>query len=147
MLLDYDQELTLAGGHVVDFAAGSEYGSRPYDLMAAGQDPAVGERLAAFYQVKVATINTLTSLTIAIVNDTDGAGGSEVVVASKSVLQAALLVANGVVRIGDIDPAQIALRYLTLKLTVVGSTPTTGQLSAFLVKGDDQAPQNVGRAF
>jgi hypothetical protein len=145
MITDYTQELTASAGHPIDFAAGSEYGSKPYDLKAAGQDPAVGEPLQVFMQVVDADVDNLDSLTVAVVSDTDGAGTSEVVVLSKSYALAALTTALGVRRVGVIPAGVITKQYLTAKLTTVGAgTATQGKVKVWLAKASDVSPQNNG---
>lgn len=146
MIQDYEQELTVDGGHDLDgFAAGTAYGARPYDRMAAGGDDGVGEKLAAYMQIVGADTDLLTSLAVALVTDTDGAGGSAVVLCTKTFLAAALLVANGVQFVGYADPLVAMKRYLTARLVVVGTTPTADSYcKVWFEKGDDRVPHNSG---
>jgi hypothetical protein len=143
MILDYEQELTTRNGGEI-FTAANVYGDRPYDLMAAGIDAAVGEPLYALYKVDDVNVDALTSLAISIVNDTDGAGAGEVTMVSRSVNLADLTVAAGVQYIGAIRPGLCALRYLTAKGAVTGSDPTVGKIKVWLTKDKDAIPANAG---
>jgi hypothetical protein len=75
--------------------------------------------------------NTLTSLTVAIQTATDAAFTSAVTLSSKSIVLANLDAIGDLV-INDVIP-QGALRYLRLYYTVVGTDPTTGEITAGIV--------------
>jgi len=145
MIQDYEQELTVAGGHNTNFAAGSEYGTKPYDKKGS-HDANTGEPIHAFMQILGADVDNLTSLKIDIVDSTTGAsGGTETVVGSRTFLLADLTQAAGVRRIDILNPGLAARRYLAAKLTVAGTTPTAGALcKVWLAKATDVAPQNAG---
>lgn len=146
MIIDYEQELTSAGGQAMDHAAGDAYGSKPYDMKAtAPGDPAVGESLAAFMKITEAySAGTgMTSITAAVVNDTDGAGTSEVVATSKSILLAALTI-NSLHFIGYVSPNLCSKRYLTAKVTTVGGNPGAGSVKMWVQKASDAFPINAG---
>jgi hypothetical protein len=149
MILDFEEELSTLAGQLFNAADGNaEYGSLAFDLwggktsIAAGRDLAVGEPVMAVFRVITADNDVGTSYDLQIVNDTDGAGGSEVVMATKTVLAAALT-QNSLHYVGPITPGQCALRYLTAKVITHGSTPTTGPLKVWLVKGADVADVNL----
>lgn len=151
MLLDHEQFLTVDGGHVVDFAAGSQYGAKPYDLKAAGSglyngnDPAVGEPLDVWARV-TENFNNLTDLVVDLGHDSDGAGTgwASVLPAAKTITLANLTTAVGIQRVGTVLPGVITKRYLTPKLTVSGSTPTTGKIDVWFTKATHGAPANKG---
>jgi hypothetical protein len=147
MILDYEQELSAAGGQLFNASDGnSEYGSKPYDLKATSPgDPAVGEPLDVFAQVDDANSDVGTSYDIAVVNDTDGAGTSEVSLVSRTILVAALLLGTTHF-IGRIAPHLASKRYLTAKVTTHGGTPTTGKMKIWLQKSGDGIPVNAGFA-
>lgn len=75
--------------------------------------------------------NTLTSLTVAIQTSVDAAFSSPITLSSQSKLLADLDAVGDVV-IDAFIPAT-ALRYLRLYYTVVGTDPTTGQITAGVV--------------
>jgi len=146
MILDLEMELSAAGGQLFNATdTNSEYGSRPYDMQATGRDPAIGVPLDVFFQVVGADSDVGTSYVIAVVADTDGAGGSEAVVLSATYLAAVLTTALGVRRLGTINPGQVTstLRYLTAKVTTNGTTPTAGLLKIWLQKATDSVPANA----
>lgn len=145
MIHDYEQELTTAGGQLFDAAdTASEYGTKPFDMKAAGIDPAVGEKLQLAFRLVDADSDVGTSLQFDVVESTTGAaGGTEVVVGTKTVAVAGLTTAAGNFYIG-IDQGQISKRYLALKVTTAGSAATAGKISAWLVKGSDAIPKNAG---
>lgn len=146
MILDFEQELSASGGQLFNASDGNaEYGSRPYDLMATGIDAAVGEPLNAFARVDDANSDVGTSLDLEIVNDTDGAGGSEVSMIKKSAVLVAALTQNSMHYIGTITPSQCALQYLTAKITTHGSAATAGKLKIWLQKASDGMPVNVAQ--
>lgn len=119
------------------------YGGLPLDLGVAGVDPAIGEPLIAMYQV-TEDFATTVSLKIDIMNDTNGAGGSEVSLAtSGTVLLAALTVAAGAKRIGVITPGTVTKRYLSAKLDI-STTATAGKVRVWLQKGAHAVPVNAG---
>lgn len=154
MIKDFDQELTLAGGHDLAFATGDEYGSRPYDkgLAAAGvNDPAVGEPLHVMCELVESFIET-NAVTVALVADTDGAGAGEVVLASRVFADGELDEATEetVYRVGTVSPGDIgatAKRYLTAKISTNGTTPTTGLMKVWLQKGTDVTPANAANSL
>jgi hypothetical protein len=137
MLMDYEQELTTAGGQAV---TANGYGTKNYDQKGAA-DAAVGEKLNAFYKVAVADFNNLTSMDIAIVGDDDGAGTNEVVIATKNVTLANLTKAKGVQRIATL-PVGTRKRFYRMKFTVNGTAPAAGKIVGWLSSGDDDAPAN-----
>jgi hypothetical protein len=147
MILDYEMELTAAGGQLFNAADGlSEYGAKPYDLKAtAPGDPAHGEPLDVFAQVDDANSDVGTSLDIALVNDTDGAGGSEITTGMPSITvpRAALLVGTPH-RVGRVSPGLCTKRYLTPKVTTHGDPATVGKLKIWLQKAADGVPANAG---
>ena len=145
MILDYEQELTLAGGHDTDFAAGTEYGSKPYDQKAAA-DAAVGEPIHAYMQVLVADVNQAATIQIDIVaSDTGASGGNEVVLCTRTFANANLTVAEGVRRVGICVPGKTPYRYLAAKITTAVGTADGGSLTkVWLGKASDHAPQNDG---
>jgi hypothetical protein len=143
MIQDLELYLTPKGGTI--FTA-SGYGSRPVDLEAAGYNPMIGEGLEAYYQVLTANVDNCTSLQFDVVADDDGAGTNEVVLATTgAVVLASLTTALGVRRIGTLNrTASLAAtsRYLGLKVTLVGSAPTQGNIAAWLQTGTGAAPAN-----
>jgi hypothetical protein len=144
MILDFEQELSTSGGQLFNASDGNtEYGTRPFDMMAAGVDPAAGEPLEVLAQVDTANSDVGTSYDIAVVNDTDGAGSSAVTLVTRTILVAALTL-HSLHRIGTIRPGQCTMRYLTAAVTTHGGTPTTGKLKIWLQKARDATPVNVG---
>jgi hypothetical protein len=137
MIIDYEQELTTAGGQAV---TANGYGTKNYDQKGP-VDGALGAPLHAFMQVVGANFNNLTSLDIAIVGDDDGAGTNEVVILTKNFLLAALTTALGVRRLGILPPGT-RKKFLREKHTVTGTAPTTGKIVVWFSKGDDVAPAN-----
>lgn len=139
MLIDYEQELTTAGGQVV---TANGYGTKSYDQKGAA-DVAVGSAVEAFMKVTVANFNTLTSMDIAIVGDDDGAGTNEVTLITKNFLLAALTTALGVRSLGRLARGQ-RKKFLRSKFTVNGSAPSAGsKLTVWLSKGSDVARANA----
>jgi len=101
------------------------------DLLTAGD--AIGNEMYLVVQVDAA-FNTLTNLTISLETDTDeDFGGSPVLLQSFIVLLAALTI-NTTVVVARIPRG--CERYLRMDYNVVGTDPTTGSISAFLVQGD-----------
>lgn len=141
MLIDYEQELTVADGEL--FVAANTYGDKPYDLKAAGIDPALGDPLVAFFKVVGANSDVGTSHTIAIVTDSTSASATaEVVALSKTVAVADLTTAKGCQLLGVIPPGLATKRYLKAKVTTTGTDATAGKLKIWLQKGLDALPQN-----
>lgn len=145
MLLDLENELTTKGGQLFNAADGaSEYGDKTFDAKAAN-DLAIGEPLHVMCRVEGANSDVGTSLAIALVGDTDGAGTSEVTLVTKTVLQAALL-ENSVFHIGIVPPG-VSKRYLRAKVTTAGAPATVGKLVIWLAKGSDMQRANVAGVF
>jgi hypothetical protein len=141
MIEDAALELTSTPGLGESFTD-DDYGGQPYDLGTAGVDPAIGEPLVAMYQV-MEDGASFTDLTISVVNDTNGAGGSEVeLVTTGAVAAASLTEAIGAQVIGVIKPAAIALQYLSAKLAF--SDAGTIKVRVWLQKGRHAIPVNAG---
>ena len=148
MITDLQMYLTPVAGQLFNETDGnSEYGSVPYDLGAAGVDPAVGEALDVLCRVVDADNNVGTSYDVAVVASTTGAaGGTEAVVATSTIL-VANLTRYKTHRIGRIQPGAIAKRYLAAKVTTHGGTPTAGKLAIWLAKGSDAVPADSAGQF
>ncbi len=156
MIEDLEQELTAnpgngstSGGQGQAFTA-TGYGSRPYDLgpIVAGAIPndlAIGQPLQFLYKF-TENYNNMTSLVIDVLNDTDGAGGSAVVLAtSGTILLANATIAAGVKRLGAYAlPQVINKRYITARVTITGTAPTLGKIAVWFQKGTDVVPVNAG---
>jgi hypothetical protein len=143
MLEDAGIELTSHAGAGQTVTADA-YGGNPCSLGVAGVDPAVGEPLQAFYQV-MQDFATLTSLTINVIHDDDGAGTNKAtLLTTGAVLQASLVTTGGVHRIGAIAPGAITKKYLAVFLDVGGSSATAGKVRVWLQKGSDVIPVNPG---
>jgi hypothetical protein len=153
MLLDHEHELTEDGG--LNMAAKTldvaYYGDKPYDLGTTLRDVAIGEGpISVFYQLLGADMDDITSMTIDIINDTDGAGTSPVTLLTTGAVElASLTTALGVRRIGVIAPGLITKRYLTAKVTMTGgSSPENAcKVKVFFQVGSDVAPANTGRTI
>jgi hypothetical protein len=144
MITDLQNELTASTGQAV--TTGTLYGSKPYDLKVPAfgvDDPAVGHPLHVMCQA-LTNAAGFTSVDIALINDTDGLGGSATVLETKNFPVASLTVANGVQRVGVVSPGAIGAatkRYLTARFTVTGTG--TGQVLVWLQKGDYVTPANA----
>jgi len=143
MIIDYEHELTSAGGQL--FNASPEYGSKPYDQgVTSPGDPAVGEPLEFWIQVDDANSDVATYYDVDLVCSSTGAsGGSEEVVVTRRLLTAALLAGTSHM-IGRVPPHLCTRRYLAAKLTPDSGTPTTGKIKAWLQKSSDGTPANAG---
>jgi hypothetical protein len=138
MLMDYEQELTTAGGQAITATA---YGSKPYDQKGPA-DAAIGDAdTSLLFKVTGADFNTLTSMDIALTADDDGAGTNEVTVLTKNFTLAQLTQALGTRRVGVVPPGT-RKRFFRVKCTVNGSAPSQGKIKAWLGTGDDAAPAN-----
>ncbi len=142
MIGDDELELTTKGGQAV---TGDAYGTRPYDQKGAMM-PGVGEMLHVLMKV-TEDFDNLDDLDVSVVNDTNGAGGSEVVLVTKNFLAAALVVSAGVQRVGVISPGLAALRYMTAKLGVNGTDPAAGKIVVWLQPGEVATPHNNGASI
>ena len=135
MILDYDDEFTTTPAQAITATAN---GTKVKDGIKA-KDWAAGEPIFAVVRVTEA-FNTLTSLTVDVIADTAvGLATAPTVVASKSILLAALTL-NSVHHIGALIPGT-SKRFLGMKFTVVGTNPTTGKVVGFLAQ-TDQRPQD-----
>lgn len=125
MIIDKQTELSSAQAITADAAS-----TNVYDTGSA-TDIGVGNVLNVYMQIKQA-FNTLTSLTVSLQTSTDEAFTSPITLWSKSILLAALtLNANFI-----LPPVPVgAKRYLRLYYDVVGTDPTTGKITAGIVKG------------
>jgi len=146
MIFDYEQELTVANGH--DIAAignnATVYGSRPYDLKAAGVNANIGG-LTLMFQILGADVTTATSIAIGLVTDTDGAGTGAVTLLSRVYAIAALTVAAGVQEVGLIPSPGVAFkRYLTAQFIAVGDPAGAAFCKVWIKRGLYQLPQNTG---
>lgn len=147
MIRDYEMELTVDGGHDVSDIGNNAtvYGSRPYDLKAAGVNVALGEPLTFLGQVLTADVDTATSIAFTLVTDTDGAGGTAVALHEPVVKAIAdLQVADGVFYIATLPPGTAVKRYLTARMVSVGDPGGTGTIKLWIVKGSDALPYNAG---
>jgi hypothetical protein len=90
-------------------------------------------------------VATITSYKFELVNDTDGAGGSEISLGDKTVLLAALT-EGSLHKICRVSPGLCTQRYLTLKVTQTGNNSTTGKIKAWLQKSADGVPSNAAIA-
>jgi hypothetical protein len=139
MLIDYEQELTAAGGQAITATA---YGTKPYDQKGPA-DAGLGDTDASLlFKVVGADFNTLTSMDIALTADDDGAGTNEVTVLTKNFLLASLTKAAGVRRVGVVPPGT-RKRFFRVKCTVNGSAPSQGKIQAWIASGDDSTPANI----
>jgi len=153
MLIDKELELTTRTGATKAlsgqaFTVGTAYGSAPVNLQALGMDVAIGEPLDCFVQVTVLS-DIGTSIAVALVADTDGAGGSAVALLDTGVDTTGHGVTNWTVTkgtrlLGRVAPGKITalLKYLTLRVIIVGSGGVS--LKAWLQKASDATPANVG---
>lgn len=146
MLIDRECMLTADGGD--GFTAGTTYGSKFFDMGAAGVDAARGEPLECFIKVTAVTTTVGTSLRIALNASTDGAGGSAVNLLDTGVVLTVaattyLTVARGVQSLGIVRPQMISstLRYLELMVILVGTGGYT--IEAWLTKASDANAQNA----
>lgn len=146
MILDYQQELTTAGGQL--FTAAAPYGTRPLDLLTTGIDPAIGDPLVCCWRVYGADSDVGTSQEIEIYDSTTGAsGGSETEIAtSGAITRANLTVAKGI-RSFAIPKGSITREFLAVKVATVGTDPTAGKLKVWLQKGIDATPSNKADSF
>jgi hypothetical protein len=119
------------------------YGANPYDLGAAGVDPAVGEPLQVLYEITEAFDGDVTTVEIALVNDTDGAGTSAVDVLTTGDIAVASAVAGGPLLLGIVAPKAITKQFLTTKCTL-DDTATAGKVRMWLQKGAHTVPVNAG---
>jgi len=147
MMIDHELALCTKGGQLFNPGDGSdEYGAKEIDLGIAGIDPAVGEPLDFFVRVTTADLNNLTSYTVALVADsTTGSVTAEQVLCTKTILLAALL-QNTLHKIGRVSPGLGNKRYLKMKVTQTGTTPTTGLLEGWLAKACGSVPSNAVHA-
>lgn len=144
MLMDYGLELTTDEGQDITASA---YGTKTIDQKAA-RDPGAGEPMALFMEVVDNNFATLTSLDVALVGDTDGAGTSEVTYVTRNFLTAALTTALGPRRVGNLSPGLAAAkRYLRAKLTVNGSNNSAGAIKVWLGPASDAAPFNAANTL
>jgi hypothetical protein len=135
MILDYDDEFTTKDGQAITATA---IGTKVKDGNKA-KDWAAGEPMFAIVRVPAA-FNNLTSLTVDVIADTDPALATlPVVVATKTILLAALTL-NSVHHIGSLIPGA-SKRYLGMKFTVTGTAPSTGKVIGFVTQ-TDQRPQD-----
>lgn len=142
MIQDFELYLTPAAGSA---CAGNTYGDRSVDQKAAA-DAAIGEGLDCFVQCKT-DVDNLTSLTVDLVADDDGAGTNEVVVATRS-LTLAQLNTNAVFFIGRVRPGAAEKKHYRIKYTEVGTDDSgTGRIAAWLNKATDYAPRNAGTSI
>lgn len=147
---DRECQLTAEAGD--SFTTGTTYGSKFFDMGAAGVDAARGEPLECFVQVMTVTETVTTSIAIALIADTDGAGGSAAELLDTGVVLTAaattyLTTARGVQSLGIVRPNMIAstLRYLSLRVIASGGVYV---LRAWLAKAANSNPQNeAGRKF
>lgn len=147
MILDYEQELSAAGGQLFNAADGNaEYGSKSYDMMAAGIDPSAGEPIIAVFKVHDANSDVGTSLDLEITADDDEAATNEVSLAKETILVASLT-AETIHYVGPLALSKIAStnRYIRAKVTTHGSAATAGKLKVWLQKGRDAVPLNVAQ--
>lgn len=143
MIRDYEQELTTAGGQAITADA---YGTKNYDQKAAA-DPAVGEPLFALFEVNT-TFTDLTSLNLSVRMDSDGAGTDEVTKVTKNVTLASGNLDSGLgPQLIGVVPPGTSLRYLRAHFDSVGTDPTAGNVTVWLVKGVDALPENLGAAY
>lgn len=146
MMEDADLELTGSPGVGQAFTA-TAFGSRGYDLgVAGGADVAVGESLQPVWQV-TENYNNLTSAVVEMGCADDAAGTNFVSLAtSGTVVLANLTTANSPLKRlgGIIAPQSITKRFLVARVTVTGTTPTTGKVRVLLHKGDQALPVNPG---
>lgn len=152
MIGDYEQYLTKVDGVGAGEnlrPAASAYGQRPF-ISKGFFDVGVGQKVTAFYRVKE-NYNTLTSAVISIVGCDDTtepglttAGTNEVTLAATgTVLLAALVTTNNIVRIGVLN-AGSRKKMLRAKFTTTGTQPTAGAITVFFVEGDTSVPNNDG---
>jgi len=147
MIIDREQILTALAGEL--FTSANTLGDNPFDMKAAGDDPAIGEPLTAYWMID-ANSDVGTSQTITVQSDSDGlGGGTPVTLLTATVLKAALTVASGVHRLGTIDPGLITSghKYLTAKVTTSGADPTAGKIKVWLAKGTDGVPANAANVI
>lgn len=105
----------------------------PFDGVAPlHQDIGKGCPIPILIQVTEA-FNNLTSLTVTIEVDEDSAFGSPKVLVTESILLADLVVGKYTNTI--VVPNGADERYLAVRYTVVGTAPTTGQITAGIVGG------------
>lgn len=135
MILDYDNELTTAGGQAV---TANSIGTKVLDGNKA-KDWGAGEPVIPFVRIPEA-FNNLTSLQIDFVGaDNAALTTNAVVLATKTILLAALTV-NSLHAFGSLA-AGANKRYFGVKFTVSGTAPTLGKVIAGLTQVD-QRPQN-----
>jgi hypothetical protein len=142
-----DRECMLTAEAGDSFTTGTTYGAKFFDMGAAGVDAARGEPLEAFIQVITVTETVTTSIAIALIADTDGAGGSAAELLDTGVVLTAaattyLTVARGVQSLGIVRPNMITatLRYLSLRVIASGGVYV---IRAWITKATNSQPQNV----
>ena len=148
MINDRECMLTAEAGDLCD--ATTTYGSKFFDMGAAGVDAAIGEPLECFIKVNEVTTTIGTSIRITLVADTDGAGtGLANLLDTGVVLTAAattyLTVARGTQSLGIVRPNMISTthRYLSLRVVIVGDGAYL--IEAWLAKANEgRAPANKG---
>jgi hypothetical protein len=127
-ILDYDDELTTAGGQAVTATA---IGTRVKDAGAA-KDWGAGEELFAYARVTGdAASNPTTSMTITIEGADNAALSSNAVVLATTTVLVAALTPNSLHRIGPLKPGSNK-RYLGCRFTPVGGDATTGKFKVGL---------------
>jgi hypothetical protein len=147
-IMDYEQELSTAGGQLFNAADGNpEYGARALDMKVAGfGNPAIGEPLSALFEVVDANSDVGTSLDLEIVADDDGAGTNAVSLGKKSAVLVANLTryARHVVQLDPTAAIAATNQYLAAKVTTHGTPATTGKIRVSLLKGTYAVPVNPG---
>jgi hypothetical protein len=128
-ILDYDDELTTAGGQAVTAAA---IGTRVKDGGAA-KDWGSGEELYAYARVTGdAASNPTTSMTIDIVGADNAALTTNPVVLATATVPVAALTANSLHRLGCLKGGSNK-RYLGVRFTPNGGDATTGKIKVGLI--------------
>ena len=138
MILDYDDEFTTSGALGQGPITATAIGAKVKDGIKA-KDWAAGEPMFGIIRVTEA-FNNLTSLTVSIEGaDNAALSTNPVVIATKTILLAALLI-NTVHHIGALIPGT-KKQYLGMRFTVTGTAPTTGKIVGFVAQ-TDQRPQD-----
>ena len=144
MLEDADLELTGSPG-VGQAITATAFGSRGYDLGAAGVDPGVGEPIQPVFQV-TENFTLLTSGVVDVGHADDAAGTNFVALSSSgSIVLANLTTANSPMkRLPAIAPGLITKKFLVAKFTVTGTNPGAGKIRVLIHKDRHATPVNPG---
>ncbi len=129
-----DNQLVLASAQAVTAAAISE---NVYDRGGATRNPFGGEALWVVMKQGATPLNPTTSLTVTIESDSTADLATSATVHFTKTILVAGLVANAVHILGQINPGEVAERYIGGRFTPVGGDADEGTVDLMLVRDAD----------